>query len=90
MRFRSLRMQRRYVARRALVATLLDEHRICQRCGTNPSSEIHELLSRARGGSITNEGNCVALCGRCHHWITEHPAAATAEGWLEHSWEAQQ
>lgn len=31
--------------------------------------------------------NIAVLCSPCHRWITEHPAEATAEGWLMNSWE---
>jgi len=50
----------------------------------NRSTQVHEKLTRARGGDITDEDNCVALCRDCHGWIHDHPAAATDEGWLEH------
>jgi 5-methylcytosine-specific restriction endonuclease McrA len=71
-----------------LVADILASNPICQRCGTKPSTEVHEIKSRARGGSITDPANCVALCGGCHQWITTHPAEATADGWLKNSWDA--
>jgi 5-methylcytosine-specific restriction endonuclease McrA len=80
-------MARLYVARRRLVEQILEEHPRCQRCQANNSTEVHELLSRARGGSILDRGNCVALCSTCHAWITTHPKDAHAEGWLRHSWE---
>ena len=52
----------------------------CARCG-GPADDAHELLSRARGGSITDPTNIVPLCRADHRWITEHPAEAAAEGW---------
>ena len=87
MRFRSKKMARLYVDRRALVVRILDEFPICQRCGSNPSQDCHEVLSRARGGSITDPENIRALCRRCHVWVTEHPREATDEGWLRNSWD---
>ncbi len=87
MRARSLKTQRKYRQRRKLVAELLTERPKCQRCRRARSTQVHELLSRARGGSILDEANCVALCGGCHEWVTEHPAQAALEGWLLHSWE---
>lgn len=87
MRFRSKKMSKRYQERRKLVAELLSEHPVCQRCHAARSSEVHELVSRARGGSILDRSNCVALCHTCHRWITEHPAEAHAQGWLRHSWD---
>ncbi len=48
-----------------------------------PSTEVHEVVSRARGGDILDPDNCRALCHECHIWITTHPAQATEEGWLK-------
>ena len=81
MRFRSKKMQAIYRKRIPLVARLLDERPICERCHKQRSTDIHERLSRARGGDILDETNCVALCSFCHHMITIHPAMAEAEGW---------
>jgi len=44
--------------------------------------DVHELLTRARGGSITDPDNCVALCRGHHNWVHDHPADATAVGLL--------
>lgn len=44
--------------------------------------EVHELLSRARGGNWLEPHNCVTLCHAHHQWVTEHPAAATRIGLL--------
>lgn len=87
-RHRSAKMARLYVLRRRLVAQMLDAHPICQRCCARPSTEVHEILSRARGGSILDPQNCAAFCHDCHRWVTEHPRDAHAEGWLRQSWEA--
>jgi len=81
LRFRSKKMQKVYVLRRKLVAKLLDERPICERCHKQRATEIHERLSRARGGDILDENNCVALCSFCHHMITIHPQMAEEEGW---------
>lgn len=88
LRQRSRKMQRTYVERRALVARLLEAEPICQRCHQARSVDVHELLSRARGGSITDETNCRTLCRLCHYWITTHPAVAEAEGWAKSQWPA--
>lgn len=51
-------------------------------CGiTGVGLDAHELLSRARGGSITDVTNIVLLCRRDHQWVTENPAVAEAAGW---------
>ena len=44
-------------------------------------TDWHERLSRARGGSITDEQNRVWLCRPCHRYITEHPKWAGENGW---------
>ncbi len=84
-------------ARRKLVTRLLHERPRCQagpliiaeqpgfRCG-GWSVDIHEPLTRARGGSILDEDNAIALCRLCHDWIHEHPEPATRLGLLQHSW----
>jgi 5-methylcytosine-specific restriction endonuclease McrA len=73
--------------RRNLVRKLLADRPVCQRCLSDRSHDIHELKSRARGGSITDVENLVALCRNCHIWVTSHPAEAAAQGWLKQSWE---
>ena len=45
--------------------------------------ELHEPLTRARGGSILDPDNTVAICRNCHRWIHEHPEAATELGLLQ-------
>lgn len=87
MRFRSKKREAEYRLRRPLVARMLEQYPICQRCGSNPSQDVHELLTRARGGSILDEDNCRAVCRSCHIWIGLNPAKAAEEGWLRHSWD---
>lgn len=50
--------------------------------------EVHEVLTRARGGSITDPDNCVTLCSIHHQWVTGHPLEAHARGLMRQSWEA--
>jgi hypothetical protein len=47
--------------RRNLVRKLLADRPVCQRCLSDRSQDIHELKSRARGGSITELDNLVAF-----------------------------
>lgn len=54
---------------------------------TRQSSEIHEIKTRARGGSILDPSNCAALCHSCHAWVTEHPKLAGEIGLMKNSWE---
>ena len=88
MRQRSAKTEKIYrTKRRNLVRSLLSERPVCQRCNADRSQDIHEKKSRARGGSITDPENLVALCRSCHIWVTEHPEEAHAQGWLLWSWE---
>lgn len=85
---RSKKMETLYATkRRNLVKRLLAERPICQRCLSDRSQDIHELKSRARGGSITEIENLVALCRKCHQFVTENPKIAKEQGWLKNSWE---
>ena len=44
------------------------------------ADDLHEILSRARGGSITDPANTIPLCREHQIWTTEHPLEATAMG----------
>lgn len=70
-----------------IVIALLTERPTCQRCLSNPSQDVHEIKSRARGGSITDINNLMALCRPCHNWITTHPKEAVEQGFSKHSWD---
>lgn len=88
MRARSAKRQALYDAERIpLVKKMLADRPVCQRCWRQASTDVHELLSRARGGSITDPSNLVCLCRPCHDWVTTHPKEATEKGWLRNSWE---
>ncbi len=43
---------------------------------TNLADDLHEPLTRARGGSITDPDNTVPVCRRCHDEIGAEPAWA--------------
>lgn len=47
------------------------------------AKDIHEPLTRARGGDILDPHNTVAVCRNCHDWIHSHPKAATQLGLLK-------
>jgi hypothetical protein len=47
---------------------------------TGIAQDMHEILSRARGGSITDPANILLVCRRCHSWITENPNVAAEIG----------
>jgi 5-methylcytosine-specific restriction endonuclease McrA len=52
---------------------------LCVRCG-GMAQDAHEVVSRARGGSIVDRENIVPLCREDHRWVTEHPLEAEREG----------
>lgn len=89
LRARSKKTERLYRQRRPLVARLLVERPVCEVpwC-LNPSTEIHEPLTRARGGSILDETNCKAICGLHHDLIHLEDPIWYELGFLRHSWEA--
>ena len=54
-------------------------------CG-RPAEDLNEILPRARGGSITDEDNCVPTCRGHNEELTMEPAWGYAAGLLRHSW----
>lgn len=88
LRRRSTKTSKLYREQRIpIVKQLLAGDPPCQRCHKAQATDVHELKSRARGGSITDLTNLAILCRPCHHWITTNPKAAHEQGWLKHSWE---
>jgi len=51
------------------------------------ATDVHEIKTRARGGSITDKNNLALLCRPCHTFITQNPAQGKAEGFLKNSWD---
>jgi 5-methylcytosine-specific restriction endonuclease McrA len=85
---RSKKMESLYAAeRRKLVKELLRDFAACQRCSIAYATDVHEIKTRARGGSITDRANLALLCRPCHTYITQNPAIGKAEGWLKNSWD---
>jgi len=69
-----------------LVRRLLAERPRCEArfsviC-TGRSTACHEKLTRARGGSITDEANIICVCQPCHDAIHRNIAEATRRGFL--------
>jgi hypothetical protein len=89
LRFRSKKQARAYIIRRRIVAELFEAHPICQVPWCNErSTDPHEPLTRARGGSILDPSNVVAICRAHHDEITfTEPAWAYEIGFLKHSWD---
>lgn len=78
------------VSRRLFVRKILDDRPYCEAqiptlC-THFACDVHEIMTRARGGSILDEANVLALCRRCHSFITENPAFSQEHGFTVHSW----
>lgn len=56
---------------------------------TRYADDANEVLTRARGGSITDAANIRPGCRSCHEWLHHHPAEAHDLGLMPHAWEAQ-
>ena len=78
------------VSRKKFVVKMLEERFYCEanipEICRNIASDVHEIKTRARGGSIVDESNVLCLCRFCHSFITDHPAWATENGFIVHSW----
>lgn len=88
---RSDKRARDMVERRALVVSMLGEFPRCQArwlCSGARSVDVHERLSRARGGSILDpvQAHMMTVCRKCHTYLTEHPAEADRRRLLLPSW----
>lgn len=90
-RAQSERRQQLAEARRVFVALVLQTHPYCQvrwdgKCQAH-AIDVHEPLSRARGGSILDWSNALSICRYCHSMVHDHPAEATERGFLRSAWE---
>ena len=75
--------ERRAMLRAKYPAVVLCEVPYCNRV----ADDAHEPLTRARGGSITDPGNVLAICRPHHDKVTsEEPEWAYELGFLAHSW----
>ena len=73
------------ILRRSFVKKIINDRMMCeariQGCTYMPT-DVHEILTRGRGGSIIDEDNVLALCRNCHHFITNEPAWAKENGFV--------
>lgn len=53
------------------------EARLPEVC-SGAAEQVHELLARSQGGSITDPNNCLVCCAACHSWVTRHMNQARA------------
>jgi hypothetical protein len=51
------------------------------------ADDVHEPLTRARGGSITDPANATPPCRPCHDALGKEPPWGYQLGLLRHSWE---
>jgi hypothetical protein len=42
--------------------------------------DVHEVLARSQGGSITDPANCLGVCRPCHDFITRNMNIARCLG----------
>jgi hypothetical protein len=77
------------IVRVKLVLKMLEEH---PRCGFpdcfDEAVDVHEILTRGRGGDFLDENNCVCLCRVCHRWVTDHPLEAEELGFVKSAYSA--
>lgn len=88
LRSRSKKTVTAYVERRRIVAFRAAAFPVCEvpHC-TNESTDPHEPLTRARGGSITDRNNLRMVCRLHHDLIHAEPEWAYELGFLRHSWD---
>lgn len=91
---RSDKTEALYRERRPLVEKLLQWVPVCEVCDMERSTDVHEVLTRARGGSILDLSNLKILGPSCHrraHEDTERDengqTFAERHNLLAHSWD---
>lgn len=92
LRPKSKKRQREDRARKAMVHELWpDMHPTCVVAGCRRlADDVHEPLTRARGGSITDLANAVPICRPHHDELTfGEPTWAYEQGLKLHSWSAR-
>lgn len=99
MRRRSPKQEALYRERRPFVERILGERPWCEACpvfaghdgkrvyARRPSQDVHELVRRSQGGSITDDSNVLAVCRPCHERIGRHPGLAFDLGLARHGWD---
>lgn len=69
--------------RKVVEAIVAERGEVCERCRMRRATDPHEVLSRARGGSIVDPANIKILCRECHDLVT----LGMDDAFLTHSWE---
>lgn len=79
--------------RRTFVAEVLTARPTCEAkldgC-TGRSTDVHELCRRSQGADLLAADEVLALCRRCHSWVTEHPVEAVERGLAVWGWQYRQ
>ena len=91
----SLKRQAENRLRRKVVVELFPERPMCAKPGcVRFADDVHEPLTRARGGSITDPENMAPLCRECHDKVTFKPESELSWTYdlrlLIHSWDSAQ
>lgn len=82
----SARTKAQAQARSELRWAVLQRDPFCRAPGCRAEScDVHEVLTRGRGGSPLDLTNCIGLCRKCHQYVTEHPAWAASVGLVRHA-----
>lgn len=89
----SVKRQAENRVRRAMAGALWPERPACAWPGcTSLADDVHEPLTRARGGPVTDPGNAVPLCRPHHDHVTFTRESGLGDayehGLLRHSWDA--
>lgn len=95
LRQRSKKTANTYIKRRALVARLLEQRRICEARWDEDCSvvtvDVHEILPRSQGGRIVDapDHTYLVVCRYCHDKIEANPQQAHDRGFRRWSWEGE-
>lgn len=84
----STKAKAKAVLRSAFVKALLTklpecQARIVEAACTFFATDVHEKMTRASGGDILDEDNCICVCRRCHDFIHDNRKRAEAMGLLD-------
>ena len=89
MKPRSAKREAELPDRRQLVADVLHRRPYCEMrvvCDGAYSQDVHEVLTRGRGGDYLDAANVLAVCRACHDWQEAHPAESLCRGFVVPSW----
>jgi hypothetical protein len=84
----ALEDERKRLRRRYLDANPFCQMRVTATCRrrAREATDVHEIVSRGRGGSFVDQANFLGACRWCHQIVTNFPAFAEAIGASLPSW----